>query len=131
MEQTGFAGRLDMGHERKREVKDFSRVTPVFTAGAITEMGKASDKAGLKGRRGVLLHSERLLEPELKTWEEFNVSRKWTQQGEEESFPIIYQHYCLSEPSIVTPSFYKFLISFHSHNPISCLFPGCMSIYSL
>ena len=45
----------DMG---EREVKDFSSVTPVFTAGAIAERGKASDKAGLKGGRGVWLDAE-------------------------------------------------------------------------
>ena len=58
MEQTAFAEGLDVGHGGEREVKDFSSVTPVFTAGATAERGKASDKAGLKGGRGVWLDAE-------------------------------------------------------------------------
>lgn len=60
MKQTVCADGLAAGRGRKSECKDFSRVTPVFRARAITAMGKAWGEAGLKGGRGVWLDSETL-----------------------------------------------------------------------
>lgn len=60
IKQMGCADGLEKGRGRKSEVKDFSRVTPVFRAGAITATGKACREAGLQGGRGVWLDSETL-----------------------------------------------------------------------